>query len=208
MDLERLKIFQETGESIGSATRGEVHQKGLWHETFHCWFVGKEAGKPVIYLQQRSTHKEDFPCLLDITAAGHLLAHESVADGVREIGEELGISISFEELISLGTIKNRIEQPCIKDNEFCHSYLYDSTDTVLSFHVQQAEVEGLYKADFDAFYKLCMDADYPLMLTTVPVQGEDKKVRQRKVTRKDFVPHDPDFLATVASRINQYFAGL
>jgi hypothetical protein len=62
METEQLKIFDENRNPIGVASREDVHRLGYWHETFHCWFV-------------------------DITAAGHLMADESVEDGVREIKE-------------------------------------------------------------------------------------------------------------------------
>lgn len=96
---ERLKIFDEDRFQIGIATRDEVHRFGFWHETFHCWFVSEEAGTYYIYLQLRSATKKDYPNLLDITAAGHLLADETVQDGIREIKEEIGIDLTIEDLI-------------------------------------------------------------------------------------------------------------
>ncbi|MEK4700857.1 hypothetical protein MKX47_14755 [Solibacillus sp. FSL R7-0668] len=50
----------------------------------------------------RSKLKKDYPNQFDITAAGYLLATETVLDGVRELYEELGINIAFEELKALG----------------------------------------------------------------------------------------------------------
>ena len=33
MEQEIVKVFNEQHEQIGTATRAEVHEKGLWHET-------------------------------------------------------------------------------------------------------------------------------------------------------------------------------
>lgn len=104
MHNEILTIFDEAGSRTGTAPREEVHRLGHWHETFHCWFISKDQEIPCIYLQLRSEQKHDYAGLLDITAAGHLLANETVEDGIREVQEELGLEISFEELIPLGTI--------------------------------------------------------------------------------------------------------
>jgi hypothetical protein len=45
MENELLKVFDSEGTLKGTASRAEVHQKGLWHETFHCWFLSKEDGR-------------------------------------------------------------------------------------------------------------------------------------------------------------------
>ena len=61
MNDEILKIFDEHKNQIGTANREEVHQKGYWHETFHCWFIGEEMGIDYIYFQIRSDFKKRFP---------------------------------------------------------------------------------------------------------------------------------------------------
>lgn len=102
METELIKIFDDDGTSIGVATREEVHKKGYWHETFHCWFISREKGVDYLFFQLRSKEKKDYPNLLDIAAAGHILAHETVKDGIKEVNEEIGIDVTWDELISLG----------------------------------------------------------------------------------------------------------
>ncbi|WP_345893255.1 NUDIX hydrolase [Ferdinandcohnia quinoae] len=104
MGNEYFKIFDDDRNEIGVASRSDVHRLGHWHETFHCWFVTKDEGTDYLLLQLRSDTKQDYPNLFDITAAGHLLADETVQDGVREIKEEIGIDVSYTDLVSLGII--------------------------------------------------------------------------------------------------------
>ena len=82
--MERLKVFDESYTYVKEDSRDEVHRKGLWHETFHCWLMDDEF----VYIQKRSAVKKDFPGLFYITAAGHILATETVMDGIREVEEE------------------------------------------------------------------------------------------------------------------------
>ncbi|MGB6409093.1 MAG: NUDIX domain-containing protein, partial [Planococcus donghaensis] len=141
METESLRIFDEHRVAQGEASRKTVHEKGYWHETFHCWVVSREDEKDMIYLQLRSEDKKDFPGLFDITAAGHLLADETVKDGVREVREELGLKVSFNELISLGTIKDQLAIGGFLDNEHCHCFLYHKKNNHdKTFELQKEEV--------------------------------------------------------------------
>ncbi len=151
MENERLKIFDEHRTEIGAATRGDIHKIGYWHETFHCWLLSKQDDRTYIYFQLRSDSKKDFPNLLDITAAGHLLSHETIHDGIREVEEELGINVAINDLISLGIIKNSIKQVDFIDKEFCHTFLYVANHAMDEFKLQVEEVAGILKTEFDHF---------------------------------------------------------
>ena len=87
---ERLDVLDELGAHVGVERRDVVHRDGLWHRCFHLWVL---SGGGVL-LQRRAADKDAFGGMLDATAAGHLLAGESVADGVREAEEELGVAFA------------------------------------------------------------------------------------------------------------------
>ena len=147
--MEMLKVFDVHQREIGVASRDEVHRLGYWHETFHCWIVS--PGAEYIYLQLRSKTKKDYPNLLDITAAGHLLADETVKDGVREIKEELGVDVSFEKLIPIGVIGYSMIQENLIDKEFANVFLYESALNWDDFVLQEEEVSGIVRVKFNDF---------------------------------------------------------
>lgn len=45
---------------------------------------------------------------MDVLAAGHILSHESVGDGIRELEKELGLSIRLTDLEKVGAINKEI----------------------------------------------------------------------------------------------------
>ncbi|MDM5250639.1 MULTISPECIES: NUDIX domain-containing protein [unclassified Lysinibacillus] len=145
MEQEIVKVFNEQHEQIGTATRAEVHEKGLWHETFHCWLVNEDY----IYFQIRSAQKKDYPGLLDITAAGHLLATETVESGIREVKEELGLDIHVHEIVKMGMTSCSIVSKNMIDNEFCHVFTYPFKHDWDSFELQYEEVSGVVRAKLD-----------------------------------------------------------
>lgn len=100
---EKLDIYDASLQPVGVRTRAEVHREGLLHRTFHCWVTGQDAaGNGWLVYQLRGPHVEIYPNLLDITAAGHYTAGESAADGVREMQEELGLTVTFDQLTFVG----------------------------------------------------------------------------------------------------------
>lgn len=202
MQCERLKVFDENYQHNGEATRAEVHERGLWHETFHCWLVSREAGTRYIYLQLRSETKRDFPGLLDITAAGHLLEGESVEDGVREVEEELGIEVTFDELQSLGVIKDRLVTSDIKDLELTNVFLLPWSGSLDEFRVQKEEVAGIVKAELEQFDQLCSGE-----LESILIEGKDQYGNwiHKKVGQEDIVPHETFYIREVLKRIYESF---
>jgi isopentenyldiphosphate isomerase len=97
-DDEILDVFDDHGRHVGTKRRADVHRDGDWHLAFHLWVVSP-AG---VLLQRRARDKSSWPGFLDASAAGHLLAGESIRDGLREVDEELGAAYLFDDLGHLG----------------------------------------------------------------------------------------------------------
>jgi len=152
--MEILKIFDENYKEIGLKSRDEVHQYGYFHEVFHCWVIQKIEEDWRIYFQLRSKYKKDYPGQFDISAAGHLLATETVQDGVRELAEELGLQAKFEDLTSLGVIVYKIDHENIKDYEYANVFIYKLKGSIKDFHLQEEELDGIFSASLVQFFKL------------------------------------------------------
>jgi isopentenyldiphosphate isomerase len=204
MEGELLKIFDEQGTEIGTAPRSEVHKAGHWHETFHCWFIETCSAHKNIYFQIRSLVKKDYPNLLDITAAGHILANETFVDGLREVKEELGIDIGFEELVSLGVIKDSLVSPEFIDNELCHVYVYNKSIPYELFNLQQEEVAGIVRTRLDDFEKLWFGEINEIEVDGFVMKQDDKKEYTcLKVAKDTFVPHEDAYIARVIAAMKK-----
>lgn len=202
MEEEKLKIFDHDRNEIGVATREEVHRIGHWHEAFHCWFVSKEDGVDYIYLQLRSDMKKDYPNLYDITAAGHLVAHETVKDGVREIKEEIGIGVSFDELVPLGIIQYHVTKENFIDKELANVFLYECDKTFDEFTLQEEEVSGIVKVKFADFYDLWLGEKEEIRMKGFEVNKEGSMVLiDKTIGRSEFVPHETSFYKNVVKLI-------
>ncbi|OZM56384.1 NUDIX hydrolase [Lottiidibacillus patelloidae] len=207
MEHEVLNVFNKERELIGTATRAEVHRKGLWHEAFHCWFVAKEDDVEYIYLQLRSPQKKDNPNLYDITAAGHLLATESVEDGVREVKEELGIDVAIEQLLPLGIVEYSVKKENFIDNEFANVFLYRGNFSFDDFSLQKEEVAGIVKIAFSHFYELWLGEREKVQLTGFTEIGETEKVFLNDEVGKDaFVQHPLAYYENILMFIANHLA--
>lgn len=204
MENEKLKIFDDNHRPIGVVERAEAHQKGYWHETFNCWFVSHDADANYIYLQHRSPNKKDYPNLLDITAAGHLLADESIEDGIREVEEELGVFVPFKELRALGVAKGCIISDGMTDKEFAHVFLYPFKGSFHDFKLQEEEVSGMYRTPLTDFCELWLGELEEITIEGFESDSEGKRVNMKKTAcKKDFVPQY-DYFKWVAERLRQH----
>lgn len=201
MENELLNIFDGNRNKIGTAERHEVHRAGLWHEVFHCWIVSREQAGDFLYLQLRSEKKKDYPHLFDITAAGHLLFDESPADGIREIEEELGLPIEYDDLIPLGVTVCRIEQDKMIDAEFAHVYLSVQSPELEDFLLQEEETAGIVKANVKEFANLWEGNLSEIRLKGFLQVPEGRKEIDMLAGKESFVPHGSAFYREIIDKI-------
>jgi isopentenyldiphosphate isomerase len=205
VNTEVLRIFDKERRPIGTASREEVHRKGYWHEAFHCWFIQADHGTDYLILQVRSANKKDYPNLLDITAAGHLLANETVEDGVREVEEEIGIRVSTNELVSLGTVEYYVNGENFKDKEIALVFLYKSSQTWGEFTLQKEEVSGLVKVKWKDFAQLWTKGNARIDVSGFLLdKSGNRTLIDRLAGREDFVPHPISYYQNVIDGINKH----
>ena len=102
---------------VGREYRREIHRRGLLHRAIHIFWLRADG---LLCLQRRSYAKDNCPGLLSSSCAGHVDAGEDYRTAaVRELYEELGISVSAAELVEVDYA------PCHPDlgNEFVRSYV-------------------------------------------------------------------------------------
>lgn len=89
--IEFFNILNESGETIGTASRDECHDGSyLLHGVVHV-LVFNSAGELV--LQKRSENKHIQPGKWDTSVGGHIHCKETIEEALeRESKEELGIS--------------------------------------------------------------------------------------------------------------------
>lgn len=94
MSIEMIDVLDENGVKTGEIVpRDVVHKKGLWHR---CVVIAILNEKNEILIQQRSKNKEKNANLWDISVAGHISAsQDSVSAAIREINEEVSISLGY-----------------------------------------------------------------------------------------------------------------
>ncbi len=140
---EVLDVLNPAGLPTGEVkARDEVHRNGDLHRTFHLWIV--REGRNVL-LQRRSPLKDLEPGKLDVAVGGHFGAGETLADVLREVEEELGVTVRLGELTYLCTTHALREYEGIRDNELQETYLLRRDVPLESYTLAQDEVDVLYE---------------------------------------------------------------
>jgi isopentenyldiphosphate isomerase len=180
---ELLDVYDEREEGLGVERRDVVHRDGLWHRCFHLWVLSGDG----VLLQRRAADKEAFPGMLDATAAGHLLAGESVADGAREAEEELGVAFALTALAPLG-MRPMVDRPTPEtiNREFQHVFLARDPRPLTAWtRLDRAEVAGLAWVGLGHFGELVRGAapgPWPAR------EWDGRTVAATRIAREEVVP--------------------
>lgn len=92
--LDILSMGQNsTGKMVfvknGRILKKMAHIEGAPHMAAHIWIFNS---KGEVLIQKRSSTKDSYPDLWDISAAGHISSGETMLDGaMREMVEEIGL---------------------------------------------------------------------------------------------------------------------
>jgi isopentenyldiphosphate isomerase len=206
--IEYLDIFDDNMKHLGKAPREEVHAKGCWHQTFHCWLVRRDHNDKYVLFQRRGPNKTVYPNMLDITAAGHLTAGEVPEDGIRELTEELGVPVTFSKLISLGIRTEVTLLASIVNREFCHTYLLESNISLDEYRLQEDEVSGIVQMRIEDGLRL-----FAGDTKTAPVQGYQvdeaghREVVEMPVSVGDIIPRLDKYYLKVFIMADRFFKG-
>jgi isopentenyldiphosphate isomerase len=169
---EILDIYDEDLKWLGTKERLAVHQDGDWHRVFHCWIAYRDAdGCDYLVMQRRGPNTQTFPNMLDITAAGHYQAGETVRDGVREVHEELGIDVEFDRLVPLGIHISVGRYNGLIDRQFADVFLYIHDQDIADYHYQVEEVAGLLALPVDDGLAMFAGERESMMARAVGVQN-------------------------------------
>lgn len=144
---EVIDILTPEGKPTGkTALKSEVHKKGWYHATVHIWFF---TTNKKILLQKRALTKKVFPGLWDISVAGHISAGESVLSAAkREVFEEIGLELSEEDLIKIGTRVHQVSHSNgIIDNEHHHVFIAELKKPLSELKIQKEEVAAIQLFD-------------------------------------------------------------
>lgn len=165
--LENIDIVDEQGKLTGrSASREEIHRKGLWHRTVHVWLINDMQE---VLLQKRAMNKESHPGLWDISCAGHISAGETSIEAVlKELEEELGIVAGTEDLEFLFSQKTCFTQKngTYIDNEVHDTYLFLKKIPACEIKIQLEEIERVQYVPFETFKKMVKEKNSELVQHT------------------------------------------
>jgi isopentenyldiphosphate isomerase len=188
---ERVDVLDTRGEKTGEvAWKSEAHRLGLWHRCFHCWIVSPEtsSGGPYLFVQRRAAEKETWPDRLDVTVGGHLGAGEEALDGLREVEEELGLTVLADELIPMGTRRAELEISAGLDREFQDVFLLVRPLSSEDLQLQEEEVAALVRLRLDDIEALYEGTEIPAE------EWMDGEKSPTSVRLADFVPGEDDYL--------------
>ena len=117
---ERFPLVDETGQVIGSATRGECHNGSkLLHPVVHLHVFNSKGD---VYLQKRPEWKDIQPGKWDTSVGGHLDYGETPEQAlVREVREELGITDFQSERKGMYVFEGRRERELV----YVNTTIYD-----------------------------------------------------------------------------------
>ncbi len=152
--MEYLDIVDENGIPTGKIIdRETAHREGIPHRTAHVWLLRRKNDTVQILLQKRCAEKSSYPGCYDISSAGHIPAGvDYIPSALRELQEELGVTVGADELIHCGDsvriADERFHGKDFHDRQYSRIFILWKDLEESDFRVQPEEVESVRWIDF------------------------------------------------------------
>ena len=141
--MELVDVYNERYENTGkSKERGTTTEKEYRKACF-VWIINSDNK---ILVQQRLKTREHYPNLWAATSGGVGAGETSLEAIIRELKEEMGISVKEKELTFIGTYK--------RVNDFVDTYLLEKDIDINDVHIQPEEVQDAKWMSISHFEKL------------------------------------------------------
>lgn len=195
--MEKLDYYDEHMNLLGTEDRDEVHTKGLWHKTIHCWLYDKSGN---VYFQIRTGARR-----LYTTASGHVLAGETIQQAFhREVMEEIGVSVDTNSAHLVEVVAWRMNEikngKPFNDRAFANVYINEIDENYTNFKFDENEVLGLVRVNAKECLKL-LNREIPKIRGQII--NNDNKYKDLKLTLKDFLVQDFEIAIVKYGRILQ-----
>lgn len=207
MTMEILDVLDCSGRKTGSTVpRDEAHRIGAWHGAFHCLIIYEREGGNYALFQLRSAQKLIAPGMFDVSVGGHYAAGEGAeVAGPREIKEELGLDVKFDELLPLGRrVFVYCFAPGVTEYEFQDVFLFPVAPGPQNMVLQADEVAAVFEMDVDAGIKLFSGELRSAEGRLLKNGGITERTR---VSADDFVPCLDNYYLKLLLLAQRYFNG-
>ncbi len=149
---EYLDVVDADGIPTGEVVERTVaHREGIQHRTAHVWLFRQKNGILEVLLQKRCATKDTHPGCYDISSAGHIPAgSDFVPSAIRELKEELGLTVAPEELQFVGQRRFHYVGGGVIDCQVSNVYLLWRDVEAEQLQIQKEELESVMWMPFTA----------------------------------------------------------
>ncbi len=153
---EYIDIYDENEHLLGYSEKIIAHKKGYWHKTIGCLIFDKSR-KSVFFQYKNPKHNRiNNKPLYEITVGGHLVSGETLENSVREIKEETGLNIKYDDLNFI--LKRKCNKKIKKNyiiKEFQYYYSFCTKMSINDFkNYDKSEVLGFIEVNIGEVIKL------------------------------------------------------
>ena len=206
---EMIDIVDYDGSVVGTAEKGVAHRLGLWHKAFHCWIIQEKSDKQYILYQKRGRSKLLCPNMFDISVAGHYKSSEGIEGGQREIKEEIGIDVSYDDLIYLGKKYDIYKANDISNFEICDIVLLKLKESIENLQPSYPELEGIAMVELNDGLMLFNNKVDMISATAIIWNDTCKNWNNCTIelTRELFCLRADNYFFKILTTINSYLKG-